>query len=129
MDNNRPISPHLQIYRLPLTARLSISHRVTGILISVGLVFFAFSLLQICAGADSFAAMQRFLAHAPIKVVLSLIAYALFFHWCHGIRHLMMDAGKSLEKRTMDRYALLEVLLSLFLTAGAAVFIWVEQAP
>jgi succinate dehydrogenase / fumarate reductase cytochrome b subunit len=50
--------------------------------------------------------------------------YALFFHWCHGIRHLIMDTGYSLEKSTMTRYALLEIASSVVLTAGAAACIW-----
>lgn len=124
MDNNRPISPHLQIYDLPLTARLSISHRLTGIVLSIGWISLPFSLVQLSSGADHFAAMQQFLAYTPVKIALGLLLYALFFHWCHGFRHLIMDAGKTLEKHTMDRYALFEVVLSIVMTAGAAVFIW-----
>jgi succinate dehydrogenase / fumarate reductase cytochrome b subunit len=60
MDNsNRPISPHLQIYKLPLTARLSISHRITGVFLSAGFVLFAAALLLISAGPDSYSALQN----------------------------------------------------------------------
>lgn len=123
-NSNRPLSPHLQIYRLPLTARLSISHRITGVLLSAGLLLFAVSLIQIYAGAARFAAMQQFLASTPVQIMLGLLLYALFFHWCHGIRHLIMDTGKSLEKRTMTRYALLEIALSILMTVVAAAIIW-----
>ncbi|MGR8933655.1 MAG: succinate dehydrogenase, cytochrome b556 subunit [Gammaproteobacteria bacterium] len=122
-DTNRPISPHLQIYRLPLTAKLSISHRITGVLLSLGLLLFTVSLTQISAGAEGFAAMQQALNNIPVRILLALMLYALFFHWCHGIRHLIMDAGKSLEKRTMDRYALVEIALSIVMTAVAVVII------
>jgi succinate dehydrogenase / fumarate reductase cytochrome b subunit len=125
MDNtNRPCSPHLQIYKLPLTARLSISHRLTGALLTLGLAFFTAGLMQISAGPESFSALQRLLVYTPVQIALGLFVYALFFHWCHGIRHLIMDTGKSLDKYTMTRYALLEIALSLLLTAAAAVFIW-----
>jgi succinate dehydrogenase / fumarate reductase cytochrome b subunit len=125
MDNtNRPCAPHLQIYKLPLTARLSISHRLTGALLTLGLAFFAAALLQINAGPDGYAVLQQLLAYLPVKAALGVFIYALFFHWCHGLRHLFMDAGKTLEKRTMTRYALLEIALSLLLTVGSAVFIW-----
>lgn len=125
MDNiDRPISPHLQIYKLPLTARLSISHRITGVLLSAGFVLFAAALLQIGTGPDSYSVLQNFLAATPAKIGLGVFLYALFFHWCHGIRHLIMDTGKSLEKSTMTRYALLEIASSVVLTAVAAAFIW-----
>lgn len=124
MENNRPVSPHLQIYDLPLTAKLSISHRLTGVVLSIAWLFLSISLVQLCGGADQLSAMQQFLAYLPVKIVLGLLLYALFFHWCHGIRHLVMDAGKTLEKHTMNRYALFEVVLSVLMTIGASVFIW-----
>ena len=125
MDNsNRPCSPHLQIYALPLTARLSIPHRFTGMLLSVGLVLFAVALLLIKTTPDACSEVQLFLAAIPAKIGLGIFLYTLFLHWCHGMRHLLMDTGKSLQKSTMTRYAWLEIVLSLLLTIVAAVYIW-----
>ena len=121
---NRPCSPHLQIYKLPLTARLSISHRLSGALLSLGMAFFAVALMKVISGPGGYAELQLFLAYTPVKIVLGLFIYALFFHWCHGVRHLFMDAGKSLDKRTMTRYALLEIAAAVSLTAGAAMYVW-----
>lgn len=123
MDNsNRPLSPHLQIYKLPLTAVISITHRFTGTMLCLGMAGFTASLLIVSTGAENFARLQSFLENTPVKLLLVAFVYLLLFHWCHGMRHLIMDAGKSLDKADLARYALLELALSAILTAGTAIF-------
>lgn len=114
--NNRPISPHLQVYRLPLTGILSITHRFTGILLSAGLIFFVYILYALADGSNTYAAMQSFTSSIWVKLLYWGFIYALFFHLCHGVRHLIWDAGKSFDRDTLNRYAIIELGASLVLT-------------
>lgn len=121
--NNRPVSPHLQIYKLPLTGLISISHRMTGIMLSVGLVFFVYIISAVAGGADSYAAMQDLMGGWLIRLMYWGFIYALFFHLCHGIRHLIWDAGQSFEHETLDHYAKLELMASFALTVVTFIFV------
>ncbi len=118
-NNSRPLSPHLQVYRLPLTGVISITHRMTGVLLSVGLIFFVYVVSAVSAGQLAYAAMQQIMNFWPAKLIYWGFIYALFFHFCHGIRHLIWDAGQSFERDTMNRYAIYELIASLLLTAIA----------
>lgn len=119
---NRPLSPHLQIYKLPLTAVLSITHRITGVALAMGLLFFGYSLMSISLSAESYLHTQALLTHPLGKLLLWLFIYALFFHLCHGIRHLLWDLGKGFAKENMNKHALLELVTSVNLTLIAWIF-------
>ncbi len=119
--SNRPISPHLQAYRLPLTGIISITHRMTGVFLSVGLVAVIYILLEIAGGAADYISMQQLLNVWLIKLVYWGFIYALFFHLCHGVRHLIWDTGRSFEQETLERYALIELAASVVLTFIALV--------
>lgn len=114
--NNRPLSPHLQVYKLPLTGIISITHRLTGILLSAGLIFIVYLLSALAAGPDAYAAMQAITGIWLVRVIYWGFIYALFFHLCHGVRHLIWDAGHSFELETLNRYAFVELVASLVLT-------------
>lgn len=116
MSANRPLSPHLQVYRLPLTGLVSITHRMTGVLLSIGLVLFVYVLCAILAGEASYLAMQNFMTFWLFKLVYWGFVYALLFHLCHGVRHLIWDVGKSFERATLDKYAVYELAASAGLT-------------
>ncbi len=116
MSNDRPMSPHLQIYKLPITGMISITHRMTGVFLTFGLIGLVLMLVQIKSGMLSYLEMQTFLNSLPIQIILSAFIYALMFHLCHGIRHLIWDMGKSFSRETLVRYALIELFMSLFLT-------------
>ncbi len=116
MANDRPISPHLQIYRLPITGIISISHRLTGVFLVFGLIGFVAIVFQIKNGMLSYLEMQNLLHTLPMQLVLSSFIYALFFHLCHGIRHLFWDLGNSFSREMLIRYALLEIFMSLLFT-------------
>ncbi len=117
--SNRPISPHLQAYKLPLTGIISISHRITGVLLSAGLVVIVYMILAVAGGAYTYAAMQGFMNGWLVKLLYWGFIYALFFHLCHGVRHLIWDAGRSFDRETLNRYALIELTLSVALTLAA----------
>jgi succinate dehydrogenase / fumarate reductase cytochrome b subunit len=119
--SNRPISPHLQAYRLPLTGLISITHRMTGVMLSAGLLLFVYLLSYVAGGGDSYAAMQAFINNWLIKLIYWGFVYALFFHLCHGVRHLFWDAGRSFDRDTLNRYALIELVVSVTLTLAVLV--------
>jgi len=122
-NNNRPTSPHLQIYKLPLTGIISISHRITGVLLSAGLIFFVGILSSVAGGANTYKAMQVLADLWPLKLIYWGFIYALFFHLSHGIRHLFWDAGHSFDRDTLNRDAIIELAASLALTLVTFIFI------
>jgi succinate dehydrogenase / fumarate reductase cytochrome b subunit len=115
-NNNRPISPHLQAYKLPLTGIISITHRMTGVLLSVGLVTFVYIVSAVAGGVTDYADMQAFMNVWIIKLIYWGFIYALFFHLCHGVRHLIWDAGRSFDRETLNSYAVCELAASVILT-------------
>ena len=122
-QRKRPLSPHLQVYRLPLTAVVSMTHRMTGTLLAAGLMLFVVSLAVIQCGASSFETMQSVIRQPFVSIAIWLMIYALFFHMCHGIRHLFWDAGEGYEKLLMNYYILLELFASVALTFMSFLFV------
>ncbi|MGE5546938.1 MAG: succinate dehydrogenase, cytochrome b556 subunit [Solirubrobacterales bacterium] len=94
---SRPLSPHLQIYRLPLLALMSISHRATGVALAMGLIVLAWWLGAAAYGPDAFATVQAFLGSILGRLVLFAFSVALFYHLSNGIRHLLWDTGWGYE--------------------------------
>jgi len=122
-SRKRPLSPHLQVYRLPLTAVVSVTHRMTGVLLSAGLVLFVVSLALIQQGSSSFHSMQAFIHLPLVSLVIWLMVYALFFHLCHGVRHLFWDTGQGYDKVLMNYYIILELSASVILTGLSYLFV------
>ncbi|MFI3215830.1 MAG: succinate dehydrogenase, cytochrome b556 subunit [Methylococcales bacterium] len=122
MPHNRPISPHLQIYKLPLTAIISISHRLTGVFLSAGLIGLVFIIGQITLGEENFNYMQTALHTIPCRILIIGFVYALMFHLCHGLRHLLWDAGQTFSRKKLTYYALIE----LFISASVTLFFALE---
>jgi succinate dehydrogenase / fumarate reductase cytochrome b subunit len=89
----RPLSPHIQVYRWPLSMVLSIGHRVTGIAVSVGTLLLTWWLVAAASSASAFATAQWFLGSAIGLLLLFGWSVALIFHFFTGIRHLVWDAG------------------------------------
>lgn len=94
---NRPLSPHLQVYKLPLPAILSILHRITGGALVVGTLLLVYWLGAIAAGPEAYATAQAILGSFLGKLALFGWSWALFYHLGNGIRHLIWDAGFGLE--------------------------------
>jgi succinate dehydrogenase / fumarate reductase cytochrome b subunit len=115
-NTDRPTSPHLQVYKLPLTGIISITHRMTGVMLSAGLIFFVYIVYAVAGGSNTYTAMQALMSLWLVKLIYWGFIYALFFHLCHGVRHLIWDAGKSFDRDTLNRYALIELGCSLVLT-------------
>ncbi len=118
-SDNRPLSPHLQIYRPQLTSMLSIAHRGAGIALGAGAAFFAWWLLAAASGPEAYGAAQSFFGSVPGIIVLAGFSFALFYHLCNGIRHLFWDAGMGLELDQAYRSGWAVVAAAAVLTAGA----------
>lgn len=115
----RPLSPHLQIYRPQLTSMLSICHRLTGLALSVGTLFLVWWLVAAAMSAEAFAAAQAFFGSWLGLVLLFGWAFSFFFHLCNGIRHLMWDTGYGLDLPTTYATGRLVIAASAVLTIAA----------
>lgn len=97
MQKERPLSPHLQVYKPQLTAVLSIMHRGTGVFLALSTPVLVYWLWSISDGADSYQQVQGYLS--SFIGILALVAwtFSLFYHLCNGIRHLFWDVGQGYE--------------------------------
>lgn len=117
--SDRPLSPHLQIYRPQLTSALSIFHRITGVVLTLGTLLLTAWVVAAASGPEAFAAVQGFIGSIPGYLVLFGWSVALFYHLGNGIRHLVWDAGYGFELTTVYRggYAVLAATAVLTLLA------------
>ena len=115
---SRPLSPHLQVYRLPFLANLSILHRATGIALSVGALYLANWVVFASAGPQTYAMFQGFNGSIIGRIVLGGWLFSLFFHLFNGIRHLFWDIGWGfkIDRTYASGWAVL--VLSIVATAG-----------
>jgi len=97
---DRPLSPHLQIYKPQLTSMLSISHRLTGLALGLGTLFLVWWLIAAATGDGAFATAQGFFGSWLGLLLLFGWTYSFFFHLCNGVRHLMWDTGHGLDLHT-----------------------------
>lgn len=118
---HRPLSPHLQVYRLPMLAILSILHRATGIALSVGALYLAVWVICASASPKTYAMFQAFNVSIVGRIVLGGWLFSMFFHLCNGIRHLFWDAGYGFELKDADRSAWIVIVIS----AVATVLSWI----
>lgn len=121
--NSRPLSPHLQVYRLPITGLISISHRITGAVLSLGALLLLAVPIAIVMGPASYDIVHAFLASLPGRVLIWLWTLSLLFHLCHGVRHLVWDLGHGYTKAYLTRHAIAELLVF----AGLALLVWITS--
>lgn len=119
MARSRPLSPHLQVYRLPLPALMSISHRATGVLLAAGSLVLVYWLAAVASGPDAFAEAQALLGSLPGRALLLLLTFSLFYHLGNGIRHLFWDAGAGFELRTAHASGVAVIVAAVVLTLAA----------
>jgi len=114
---HHPLAPHVTIYKWPLTAILSISHRLTGVFLIAGLFVFFTIFVGLAGGEAVFLLVQYFLNQGLAQIVLVGFVFALSFHLVHGVRHLLWDLGLGFESSKLGVYALGELLAVLLLTS------------
>jgi succinate dehydrogenase / fumarate reductase, cytochrome b subunit len=115
----RPLSPHLQVYRLPLAAWLSISHRITGVGLTLGTLLLAWWVAAAAYGEEAYVTFTGFMSSPLGMIVLLGFSLALFFHLCNGIRHLFWDAGRNFSIAETRRTNILVIAGTVILTAIA----------
>jgi succinate dehydrogenase / fumarate reductase cytochrome b subunit len=118
-QGNRPLSPHLQIYRQPLTAILSITHRATGVFLSLGTLMLVCWLTSVAGGAEHYAGVQDFFGSWYMNLMWFLWSVALFYHLCNGIRHLFWDAGYGYDIPTIHASGYGVLIATAILTLSA----------
>src|SRR3954452_23570758 len=94
---DRPLSPHLQIYRWQLTSVLSILHRATGVTLSGGAILLVWWLVAAATGPEAYEGVEEFLGSWIGLLLLFGWTVSLFYHLCNGIRHLVWDTGHALD--------------------------------
>ena len=113
----RPLSPHLTIYRWPITMTLSILHRMTGVALSVGLIAYVIWLEAIAYDAVPYDAVKGFMDGIIGQIMLLGWCFSFFFHLSNGIRHLIWDTGRLFEKEQADSSAWFVIIATVILTA------------
>lgn len=116
-NRERPLSPHLQVYRWQVQTVTSIVHRTTGIILSVGNLLIVCGLLSLAAGPESWAHFTAFTRSILGFLIMFGWSWALAFHLINGIRHLVQDAGMGYRIESFIRSSWISVFGSLVLTA------------
>ena len=122
-DTQRPLSPHLQIYRKQVQMVSSILHRATGIALAVGSLLVVCGVLQLAGGEESFNHFKALIG-SPLGIILMVgWSWSLFYHLCNGIRHLVQDAGLGYEIPQFVRSSWSSAIVSIVLTILAWVYV------
>ena len=124
-----PVSPHLltgglfsrPLWRWHITMWTSILHRVTGIVLYVGVLIAAAWAISLAAGPEAYAAFKAAMGSILGLVVMFGLTLSLFYHLANGVRHLVWDSGKGFEPKTADMTGWAAIAFGV----GAAVLIWI----
>ncbi len=114
--NERPLSPHLQIYKLELPMVLSGLHRITGIALSVGTILLVGWIASAAHFADFYNGLNHFLSGFIGQFLLFGWAFSLIFHSVSGVRHLIWDTGRMLEVDQIKSSSIVVLAISIVLT-------------
>lgn len=118
---NRPLSPHITVYRPQWTSVLSILHRITGVGLALGAVLAVWWFLAAATGPEAFATADGFLTSWFGHLILLGSTWALCYHFLNGIRHLWWDMGRGFDLEQVELSGKVVVGLSVVLTA----LIWI----
>ena len=116
----RPLSPHLQVWRWHITMLTSILHRATGGALYVGALIGAAWAIALARGPESYATFKGLLGSPLGKVVMFGLTLSYFYHLANGVRHLVWDTGKGLDKHTANATAIVVIAFAI----AATVAIW-----
>ncbi len=115
-NDKRPMSPHLQVYDLPMTARLSILFRAAGVLLYFVMVALVVVLGIIAAGEAAWSWLQRLLLSTLGKSALFLVTLIFYYHLCNGVRHLVWDTVRGLELSSLRSSGYIVIAATVLLT-------------
>jgi succinate dehydrogenase / fumarate reductase cytochrome b subunit len=114
----RPLSPHMTIYRWPVTMATSITHRMTGIAMSIGTLVLAWWLIAAASGPEAYATFSHLAGSWIGRIVLFGFTWSLAFHLLNGIRHLAWDMGYGFSIPTAKMTGWLVIILSVLLAVA-----------
>jgi succinate dehydrogenase / fumarate reductase cytochrome b subunit len=120
-QTSRPLSPHLQVYRWQISQTLSILHRLTGVVLSLGAVGLVAWLLALASGQAAYTGASALAGSAAGQLALVAWTFCLFYHLANGIRHLAWDAGLGFDKSAARKSGVLVVAAACLIT----VLFWV----
>lgn len=120
----RPLSPFMigPYYKPQMSSMLSITHRLTGLGLSTGALLLVAWLVSLASGPECYALIAPHLTAWYGKAVLVAFNWALLYHFCNGIRHLVWDLGKGLDMPTAEKSGWAVIVLSILLTAAVWAF-------
>ena len=119
---DRPLSPHLGVYRWEISNALSIMHRMTGVMLSIGSLALVGWLISLVAGHDAYSRLTAFFEGVVGGLIRFGLTFCLFFHLGNGIRHLFWDAGYGFEKERARRSGWVVLISALLLTLAFWIF-------
>ncbi len=119
----RPLSPHLSVYKPEWTMVLSITHRITGVALTLGATLVAWWLLAAATSPEYFAVVDGLLTSWLGALVLLGSTFALWYHFANGVRHLAWDAGYGLELSDAEKSGKLVVVAAVVLTVLTVVLV------
>ncbi len=120
-DSKNPLSPHLQIYRWQVSSLVSITHRITGILNLLGLIFICAWISSAGIGKNFFESFSVFLKSFIGEFILIGFTWSMSYHLLSGIRHFFLDLGYGYEIKTANLSGIIVIIGSLFLT----IILWI----
>jgi succinate dehydrogenase / fumarate reductase cytochrome b subunit len=123
-NHGRPLSPHISIYRWPITMVLSILHRMTGIALSLGFIVLVAWLFDAASGPEAYSVFESVMGSLVGKLLLIGWSFAFFFHLANGARHLLWDTGRGMEIEEANRSSWVVLIGAIVLTAA---FWWVAS--
>jgi succinate dehydrogenase / fumarate reductase cytochrome b subunit len=123
----RPLSPHLQIYRLQINMVMSIVHRITGAALYLGTVLLAWWLFAAATSPQYFDFVNGLFATWPGIVVMAGFSWALIHHALGGLRHFVWDTGAAMDIGSVDLLSWATIVLSVAMTAGLWLYIAYER--
>ena len=118
----RPLSPHLGVYRFAYTMATSIFHRITGGALSVGLLLLVYWLMAAADGPEAYDSAMDVLMSGFGKLVIAGFVIAFAYHFCNGIRHLNWDLGRGLERAEARRSARTVIVATILI--AAIILLW-----
>jgi succinate dehydrogenase / fumarate reductase, cytochrome b subunit len=124
VKDNRPVNLDINTIQLPITAYVSILHRVSGVAIFVGMAVLLYLLDGSLASADSFVETKNLLNCLWVKAIVWLVLCGLIYHTAAGVKHLIMDLGIGESLEGGKRGAAIVLVVSTVLMLLAGVWIW-----
>lgn len=124
ITKERPLSPHLQVYKPQITSVTSILHRAAGIALTFGLVLMTWALVALASGREAYEFFIAFCLSPIGQIMLAGWSMAFYYHMCTGIRHLIRDCGYMFENKDSCTTGWLAIIVSVALTAGTWGYIY-----